>query len=168
MYREIFGRVIFPMADRITGTHISPLLKSLEKSQWLPEREMREIQEKRLRALVSFSYREVPYYRRAMKERGLLPEDIRTLSDLGRLPVLRKSDVQLSSDELRPVNYDGRVLNGRAGDRTGRRSSSFGAWMTTARPGLLPFGAGGGRVTGPGTASSTSGEVPSPSWPAET
>jgi len=81
---------------------------------------MREIQEKRLRALVSFSYREVPYYRRAMKERGLLPEDIRTLSDLGRLPVLRKSDVQLSSDELRPVNYDGRVLKWSSGGSTGR------------------------------------------------
>jgi phenylacetate-CoA ligase len=44
-----------------------------------------------LRHQVAYVYERVPYYRQALRERGLKPESIRTMDDLRALPFTRKS-----------------------------------------------------------------------------
>jgi phenylacetate-coenzyme A ligase PaaK-like adenylate-forming protein len=66
----------------------------LKRSQWLTSPELRELQERKLRKLVHHAYHHVAYYRDAMDERGLRPEDIATLDDLSKLPLLDKDDVR--------------------------------------------------------------------------
>jgi phenylacetate-CoA ligase len=62
--------------------------------------EMRALQERRLRAVVRHSWENVPHYRRKMDETGLVPEDIRTLEDLPRLPVLSKEQARAAGATL--------------------------------------------------------------------
>ncbi len=45
-----------------------------------------------LRQQVANVYEKVPFYRQALRERGIRPEEIRSLDDLRRLPFTRKSD----------------------------------------------------------------------------
>ena len=69
-------------------------LDTLNQTQWLTVDQMRELQDEKLRRLVRHAYRNVPYYRARMNERGLTPEDIRTQADLAKLPFLTKDDIR--------------------------------------------------------------------------
>jgi phenylacetate-CoA ligase len=66
----------------------------LKQSEWLKPAEIRDLQEVRLQHLVRHIYHHVPYYAGLMQERGLIPEDIQTLDDLRKLPLLGKTDVR--------------------------------------------------------------------------
>jgi phenylacetate-CoA ligase len=65
-------------------------LARLERSQWMSAEEFRALQDRKLRALISHSYKYVPYYRRVFDERGLTPRDVETVADLKKLPLLTK------------------------------------------------------------------------------
>lgn len=67
---------------------------TLQRTQWLEPARIRELQEEKLRRIVRHAYREVPYYRQRMQSLRLLPDDIRTLDDLQKLPFLTKDDVR--------------------------------------------------------------------------
>ncbi|MCA9640964.1 MAG: glycosyltransferase [Myxococcales bacterium] len=68
--------------------------ESLNRSQWLTRSQLRELQDEKLRRLVRHAYRNVPYYRERMRERGLTPQDIRGQADLHKLPFLTKKDIR--------------------------------------------------------------------------
>jgi phenylacetate-CoA ligase len=68
--------------------------ETLRKTQWLTGSQLRELQDEKLRRLIRHAYRNVPYYRLRMQERGLRPEDIRGQGDLHKLPLLSKDDVR--------------------------------------------------------------------------
>ena len=66
----------------------------LDRSQWLPPDAMRELQEAKLRRLITHAYWHVPYYRERMDRMGIGPGDIRTLDDLRRMPLLGKQEIR--------------------------------------------------------------------------
>ena len=55
-------------------------------------KEIKKLQEKKLRKFITLVYHFHPYYRRLFKTLNLRPEDIRTLDDLRKLPFTNKSD----------------------------------------------------------------------------
>jgi phenylacetate-CoA ligase len=74
--------------------HMERLYETLQHTQWLSPRELRELQSEKLRRLIRHAYRNVPYYRSRLREAGLVPEDIRTVEDLAKLPLLAKDDIR--------------------------------------------------------------------------
>jgi phenylacetate-CoA ligase len=68
--------------------------QQLHRTQWLTPAEVRELQEVRLRRLITHAYRHVPYYRDLLDRLGLSPDEIRGIDDLRKLPVLSKDDVR--------------------------------------------------------------------------
>jgi phenylacetate-CoA ligase len=56
--------------------------------------QMQQLQVKRLRDVVDHIYRQVPFYRGRMQQEGLLPQDIATLADIGKLPFMTKQDMR--------------------------------------------------------------------------
>lgn len=76
------------------------LLAWLEQSQWWSRDQLREYQEARLRHLIRHAFESVPYYRRLMDDRGLGPNDIQTIDDLGKLPILTKDIVRRNGDDM--------------------------------------------------------------------
>ena len=61
-----------------------------------PREKIVALQTERLIAQVRHVWDKVPYYRKKMEEKGLEPDDIRTLSDLSKLPFLSKEDLRLA------------------------------------------------------------------------
>lgn len=67
---------------------------------WSPEYEcmerdaLQELQLRRLQMTVSWVYERVGHYRSLMDERGVKPRDIRTLTDVAKLPFTDKSDLR--------------------------------------------------------------------------
>ena len=58
----------------------------------MPRADLERLQLERLKLKVSEVYNKVPFYRRAFKEKGVTPDDIRTLADLTKLPFTSKLD----------------------------------------------------------------------------
>jgi len=79
-------------------------LWSLRRSQWYSTERLRFIQERKLRELVAHAYAQCPYYRRAFDEARIAPSGIRGHSDLIRLPILRRHDVQMHHSEIVAAN----------------------------------------------------------------
>jgi len=75
------------------------LERSLERERW-PQEALEEYQRTRLQELVRHAYESVPYYRRIFDERGLTPGDVRSPSDLPRLPLLTREDVRRNLPDL--------------------------------------------------------------------
>ena len=53
----------------------------LEKSQWWGREKIEEYQIKQLYEIIEYAYKNVPYYKNVLDERGILPPDIRTFDD---------------------------------------------------------------------------------------
>ena len=64
------------------------------KEETLSRAEMQALQLERLRETVQRVYEKVPYYRNKMQEKGVSPEDIKTLDDLQKLPFTTKQDMR--------------------------------------------------------------------------
>ncbi len=58
----------------------------------MPREKLEQLQIERLQVKVREVYERVPFYRQAFKERGIIPEDIKTLRDLTKLPFTSKLD----------------------------------------------------------------------------
>lgn len=69
------------------------LYKSKKRAYWPPNK-LRIYQEKKLRSIVKYAYNFVPFYHDKFKKYGINPNDIKTLEDLNKLPVVSKEEVR--------------------------------------------------------------------------
>ena len=65
-----------------------------EKYECMPQSELKALQIERLRETVSRVFYDAPFYRRAFQERGMGPDDVKSLDDLSRLPFTTKNDLR--------------------------------------------------------------------------
>jgi phenylacetate-CoA ligase len=69
-------------------------MRFLEESQWWSAERQRDYQNEQLRHTIRHAYETVPYYREVFDVRRLKPDDIRTVEDLPKLPILEKETVR--------------------------------------------------------------------------
>ncbi len=113
---EVYSKSPLPL-QRVIGVFLRPVPRSamlgsgfhcflieLNKTQWYNIQDLRKYQETRLRSLLQHAYANVPYYGRLFRQRGLTPDDIKTIEDLRKLPILTKDDVRNHFEELIAVN----------------------------------------------------------------
>ncbi len=60
----------------------------------MPYDQLRQLQNEKLLKQVRHVWDNVPYYRQKMEEKGVTPEDIRSVDDLHKLPFLTKADLR--------------------------------------------------------------------------
>ena len=60
----------------------------------MDRQQMAELQSARLIQQVRRVYREVPFYRESLQKSGLLPDEIRSIEDIGKLPFITKQDMR--------------------------------------------------------------------------
>ncbi len=61
---------------------------------FLPMPQLRDLQFRRLRAIVTRAYQRVGLFRERMEKRGLTPDDVRALADIVELPFTQKTDLR--------------------------------------------------------------------------
>ena len=94
------ARLIFKFAQHLKGIKPLQYVEELEKTQWLPAQEMRVLQWKKVKAILEHAYSHVPYYRRQFTEAGITPQDINTLQDFLKIPLLTKADIRENFNDL--------------------------------------------------------------------
>ena len=92
----------------------------------MPRDQIRELQSKRLVEQVRFVWDNVPYYRHKMEEKGVTPDDIKSIDDITKLPFLKKDDLRDSyPDGLRGVPVKDCVRIHSTSGTTGKRVVAF-------------------------------------------
>ena len=71
-----------------------PCFSPASALDFVPRRELQQLQLSRLQAVVALSYENVALFRARMLERGLIPEDIQSLQDIAKLPFTVKTDLR--------------------------------------------------------------------------
>lgn len=97
----LWRRLLFNVYFLLTPLHKWMITKraklyyhELKRSQWLSSKDIKTLQEQKLRALIQHAYRHVPYYRDKLNQLDLKPHDIDSIEDLAKLPLLSKQDVR--------------------------------------------------------------------------
>jgi rhamnosyltransferase subunit B len=68
--------------------------RQLDRSQWLSPAELERLQLAKVRLLLKHCAQNVPYYQRELAEAGVAPEDVRTMEDFRRIPLLSRRTYQ--------------------------------------------------------------------------
>jgi phenylacetate-CoA ligase len=99
MYHWLVPRVVFPLAERLSGNRAWSELCRLRDLQWDGRDELEARTSGRLRALLVHAAEQVPHYRDLFARVGLRPTDLRASSDLARLPITTKADLRAGFPE---------------------------------------------------------------------
>ncbi len=65
-----------------------------EKIETMSRDEKKKLQSERLVTLVKRLYENVPFYKQRMDEKGVTPQDIKSIEDISKLPFMTKSDLR--------------------------------------------------------------------------
>lgn len=82
---------------RILKRHFGPFSKRrvwLEKTQYYSADQLKQLQLELLQYLIQHVYETVPFYRTYMQQKGFTPDDIRSLQDIERFPIITKADLK--------------------------------------------------------------------------
>jgi phenylacetate-CoA ligase len=92
----------------------------LNRTQWLSYPELQEVQLGRLKKLIRHCYDTVPYYRQVMDDRGIRADDVKSLQDIEKFPIINKKEVLKAGDSIVSTRYPRWALRkGRTGGSTG-------------------------------------------------
>jgi phenylacetate-CoA ligase len=101
LWTRAVGSLLFPLHERLKGHDTVARRRALEESQWwAPERLARHRLE-RLRSMLAYAGRHVPYYRDLFRELAFDPAAIASLADLRRLPFLTKPLIRAHIEALK-------------------------------------------------------------------
>lgn len=81
-------------------------LNQLMRNPFYKKDELRKIQNRKLRKIVSHSYETVQYYHDLFKKSGIHPNDIKDIEDINKIPILRKKDIQYNTKKLISQKYN--------------------------------------------------------------
>ena len=105
MYSPIVSNTLGTLIDLSRGHKSWLHLRELERSQWWPRDDILELQNQRLKKLISYAYDNVPYYRRIFNEKNLKPEDVKSSFDMMKLPILTKQIIRKNFNHLKASHF---------------------------------------------------------------
>jgi phenylacetate-CoA ligase len=86
--------------DIAKGTRNHKYLNYYYKTKKWPREKVKSFQEQRLQEIVYHAYNTVPYYRRVFDNLNIKPEQIKTIDDLKKVPILDRDLIQKEKDNL--------------------------------------------------------------------
>jgi phenylacetate-CoA ligase len=122
MHQKLIRYITYPIFLRRWGAARQLVYeREFERSQFYTARQLEELQEHRLRALLDHAYRKCPFYRKRFDGAGLHTEDIHRLNDLAAFPCLEKLDIQTHGREMIAEDWPRKdLIADQTGGSTGR------------------------------------------------
>lgn len=113
------------------GKTFQRALAFLEESERWSRSDLDAYQDEQLRSIIQHAYDEVPYYREVFDKRKLVPEDIRTVADLPKLPLLQKQTIRDRWQDLHARDFPKRRMVYHATGGTTGKALAFAADIDT-------------------------------------
>lgn len=64
------------------------------KNQYMTPETLRRLQEKRIKFLVNFAYKNSPIYHQKLRDAGITPQDISKLEDIQKIPLMTREEIR--------------------------------------------------------------------------
>lgn len=121
IYEFLFKKALFPfyesvLCKRKTLSYVHEYNDNLRLSL----DEIKVVQWKKIQNLLSFSYKNVPFYRDKWLAEHIHPNDICSYSDFAKLPIIDKSDIREHYEQCVAENHRGRNIVKSTGGSTGQ------------------------------------------------
>lgn len=87
-------------------------LIDLEKSQYWTLDQLNEFQNVRLKEIISYSYKNIPGYRKKFDKVGIKPNDIKSIEDLRKIPITTREELQDNPDFINNALVTGTLYTG--------------------------------------------------------
>lgn len=100
----MFHKYLFILAHSLGDRNFYQTYKKLSQNQWKKYEGLKEEQDKQLRYMINFAHNNVPYYRRLFDNLKLHTDDIRSIEDLEKLPILTKEIIKSNWGDFKPIN----------------------------------------------------------------
>ncbi len=107
LYTSIASGLLFPLHERLKHHSTVEVHRQMEDSQWWDADRIKELQLARLKDLLRHANVHVPYYRNLFEKIKFNPEEMNSLSDLERLPLLAKAEIRAHTEALKADNAKG-------------------------------------------------------------
>lgn len=122
MISSVLRREVFePLYYRKNNSPILRYWRKLEKTQYLSPQELQDIQWRRLLTLYNYLWKSNEYHRTRFLEFGLNPESLKEPSDIVKLPILTKKEIQANGLSMISDGFDCRsLLHYKTGGSTGK------------------------------------------------
>ena len=115
LHKLVFGFGYFLKRPKVIWYY-----NGFQKSQWQSFKYLKNQQEIRLRKLIDFAYKNIPYYTKLFNRLGVKLTDIITIKDLEKLPILTKQIIKKKWQDFIPKGINKlKYLNGSTGGSTG-------------------------------------------------
>ncbi|WP_197057392.1 phenylacetate--CoA ligase family protein [Pontibacillus halophilus] len=92
--------------EKIRKTNALQLYKEESSHQWEKREDLERDQLDKLKNLLEHGYKNVPYFRKVMEERGLSPDAITKLEDLAKFPLLNKELIKEHKEDLHSADME--------------------------------------------------------------
>ncbi len=120
MYQAVVEHLIYPCLTRLRGSRELALLRELRQSERLRPELLHELRLGRLRRVLEHAAAHVPFYRQRFGEAGFSGTTVKDFTDLRRIPILTKADIQSNREQMFSDAFDrNRLIENRTGGSTG-------------------------------------------------
>lgn len=92
--------IVLPIADKAFHTNISKWYRKINKMLTIPPAEIKRWQLQKMQNLICHAYENTVYYHELFDELGIKPSDIKTFSDLEKIPPLTKDIIRARFDDI--------------------------------------------------------------------
>jgi phenylacetate-CoA ligase len=104
MTNKMLHKVTFKAGHWLKRPGVIRHYNNFQKNQWQSFEWLKNQQENQLRELINFAYGNVAYYTKLFDQLGTKPEDIATIEDLEKLPILTKQTIKENWPDFVPRN----------------------------------------------------------------
>ena len=129
----VVRNLLFPLHERLLGKRTRLFLRELEASQSWPIEKLRELQMRKLAALVAYAQSKVPYFGKLFAEYGIRATAIQDFEDFHRIPLMTRQTIREHLDDLMPTGYRGRIVPVATGGSTGEPLQLYNDMVRIAR-----------------------------------
>lgn len=119
MHPFLVKNFIFPFQEFVMGRPTYSAWKQMEEIQWYSPNELRELQIRKLRALLCHAASKIPYYSNIFRRIGFNPQKVNNLEDLKKISFLSKQDIKRCLDLMICQTVPGGPIRYNTGGSTG-------------------------------------------------
>ena len=96
--------ILFKMGYSVKDRDFLKCYKFVKKNEYEPAKVLEELQEMWLKKIIHYSYNKVPYYHHLFKNLDIKPEQIQSVNDLEKIPILTKDIIRTHYDQFKPLS----------------------------------------------------------------
>lgn len=102
------------------GGNFESVFNNLQKTEWYTEEEIEKYQFDKLKELLNYAYINIPYYKELFDSINFKPNEVISLNDLEKIPILTKELVRKNYEKLKNINFKGEIKHSHTSGSTGK------------------------------------------------